>query len=71
MEAKIEALILTPQSGAQSLKEKYELDIAQLGDKIHQLGLQELAVRENEVRLFEESVEVAQTEGQTKGVKSV
>ena len=35
------------------------------------LGLQELEVREKEVKIFEESVEQAQKEAQIKGVKTV
>lgn len=71
MERKITALILNKSSGTVSLKEQYEADISQLGDKIHELGLTELEVRENEVKLFEETIETAQNETQQKGVKTV
>lgn len=71
MERKITELILNKSSGTISLKEQYEADISQLGDKIHELGLTELEVRENEVKLFEETIETAQNETQQKGVKTV
>ena len=37
-ERRIEKLILTSQSGAISLKKKYETDISSIGDQIHNLG---------------------------------
>ncbi len=84
-------LILTPGSGASSLRDKYEAEVSELGDKIHRqgiksglysvmdylypinsrLGLKELEVREDEVKLFEESVQLAQVDCQGKGVKTV
>lgn len=71
MEGNMEKLIMTPGSGALSLKQQYETEVSALGDNIHQLGLAELAVREAEVQVFEESVEIAQKETQAKGVKTV
>ena len=64
-------MILTSQSGALSLKQQYEKDISDLGNEIHFLGLNELEIREKEVKLFEESIEQAQKEAQLKGVKTV
>ena len=40
-------------------------------EQIFDLGLLELAVREKEVGIFEESVETAQKESQAKGVKTI
>ena len=71
MEEKINSLIINKNSGGISLKDQYETDISALGNKIHQLGLTELEVRENEVSLFEDSIETAQKETQQKGVKTV
>ena len=71
METKINDLILNKNSGGLSLKEQFESDICDLGEKIHNLGLNELVVRENEVKIFEESIEDAQKETQQKGVKTI
>ena len=71
MERKINNYIVNKSSGGLSLKGQYEKDISELGDKIHILGLSELEVRENEVKLFEESIENAQNETQAKGVRSI
>ena len=71
METKINDMILNKNSGGLSLKEQFESDIASLGEKIHNLGLDELVVRENEVKIFEESIEAAQDETQQKGVKTI
>jgi hypothetical protein len=46
-------------NGALSLREQFEIDIAELGDRVHELGLEELEVRENEIKVFEESLEIA------------
>ena len=56
MEKQIENLILSKSTGTSSLKEQYEKDISELGETIHNLGLEELTVREREVTLFEESI---------------
>jgi hypothetical protein len=45
-----------------SLREQFEIDIAELGDRVHQLGLEELEVREKEIKVFEESLEVARSQ---------
>ena len=71
MEKIINEMILSKSSGALSLKEQFESDISALGEKIHELGLHELVVRENEVKIFDESIETAQKETQQKGVKTV
>ena len=42
MEAQIEKLILSKNSGTESLKQQYEKDISELGETIHNLGLEEL-----------------------------
>jgi hypothetical protein len=54
-----------------SLREQFEIDVSELGEKIHQLGLEELEVRENEIKVFEESLEIAREESQRKGVLAV
>ena len=64
-------MIIKNSSGGTSLKEQFEFDIAALGEKIHMLGLDELNIREKEVKLFEDSIETAQNETQQKGVKTV
>ena len=71
MEKIINEMILNKSSGGLSLKEQFESDISALGEKIHELGLHELVVRENEVKIFDESIEIAQKETQQKGVKTV
>jgi len=71
MEKQIENLILSKSTGTSSLKEQYEKDISELGETIHNLGLEELTVREREVTLFEESIDMAQKETQNKGVKTL
>ena len=71
MEKQIENLILSKSSGTNSLKEQYEKDISDLGETIHNLGLEELTVREREVTLFEESIDMAQRETQNRGVKTI
>ena len=71
MEKQIDSLILSKSSGTNSLKEQYEKDISELGETIHNLGLEELTVREREVTLFEESIDTAQRETQNKGVKTI
>ena len=58
-------------NGAVSLREQFEVDISELGDKIHQLGLEELEVREKEIKVFEESLEIAREESQRRGVVAV
>ena len=70
-EQKLNESILTPGSGAASLRDQYEAEVSDLGDNIHQLGLKELEVRENEVKIFEESVQLAQKDSQIRGVKTV
>ena len=54
-----------------SLREQFEIDVSELGDKIHQLGLEELEIRETEIKVFEESLEIAREESQRKGVLAV
>ena len=71
MEQKIITYILDKSSGGKSLKQQFENDIEALGNQIHELGISELEVRENEVRLFEEAIEAAQDETQAKGVKTI
>ena len=70
-ENKIVDMIIKNSSGGTSLKEQFEFHIAALGEKIHMLGLDELNIREKEVKLFEDSIETAQNETQQKGVKTV
>ena len=70
-ENKIVDMIIKNSSGGTSLKEQFEFDIVALGEKIHQLGLDELIIREEEVKIFEDSIETAQNETQQKGVKTV
>ena len=58
-------------NGAVSLREQFENDISELGDKIYRLGLEELEIRETEIKVFEESLEIAREESQRKGVLAV
>ena len=37
-------------NGAISLREQFEVDISDLGDKIHTMGLEELELREHEIK---------------------
>lgn len=51
--------------------DQFTEEITLIGDEIYEIGLKELELREQEVKLFQESVKNAQKESQAKGIKVV
>ena len=53
------------------LNQRFSQDLIRVGDEIYELGLQELRVREAEVKLFLECIEHARLSAQKKSIKCV